>query len=48
MSRIRSLRTHPPVTYYQASMEIQAIAPPSLIESGQPQAEDIIDTSDED
>jgi hypothetical protein len=29
-------------------MEIQAMTAPSLVEPGQPQAEDIIDTSDED
>jgi hypothetical protein len=29
-------------------MEIEAVIAPSLVESGQPQTEDIIDTSDED
>jgi hypothetical protein len=41
-------QTHPSVTYCQASMEIQSMTAPSLAEFGQPQAEDIIDTSDED
>src|SRR4051812_13137386 len=39
-------QTHPPVMYCQANMEIQAMTAPSLVESGQRQAEVIIDTSD--